>query len=171
MKRTAILILAIALASCSTASRVSLTEAPSSPTTEMGTPTQQFGNVQVILDAKGNWSRLSATASASLLSEEPKHIDDALRRARAAAYQSIAKFLDVHVSTKTINKSVNADDVITHSGSDITTEKAAALLKGVTFDQQYAEGDRVYVRAIATPQSSNAASQIRATMLRGLERK
>jgi hypothetical protein len=137
---------------------------PTSVTT-MGETTQQFGSVVVTIDKHGQWVQLVSVGSAALVSEDPKHIDDALKRARASAYQNIVKFMGNQVSSKTISRAENEADLITHSGSDVTTERAAGLVKGVTFDQQYVEGDRVFARAVVSPKTVNSASQVRASML------
>jgi hypothetical protein len=131
-----------------------------------GNPTvEDYGSVVLRTDAAGRWLQLTAVGTAPIDADSPRSVDVAVGRARAQAYEQIAKFLGNHVQTRSDTRSLAHGDAVEQRSEARIRESAASLLRGVTFDQVRLEGDRVTVRAVATPVSVDAAGQVKRSML------
>jgi len=161
------------------ASAILALSACSSPPAQLSTPAQavtteqveslvaaQYGSVQVVSDKKGQWVEISSTGSAAVTQNTAAAQDAALKLALTVARRNISEFMGTNVATNTITTTTNDGDKSSVSSKETVSERSAALLKGMTIDQQLINGDRAVVKVVIRRQNVNAARNARIDMLK-----
>lgn len=142
-------------------------QTPASDAAPVGFLSQDFGTLTLQTDRAGRWLSLQATGTAAFDPNDPRSVDVAVARARTDAYQQIAKFIGNTVQARADTRTSSRGAEIDLVSETRVREQAAALLRGVVFDQVRMEFDRVIVRATTSPQAVGAASQVRQAMQQG----
>lgn len=124
---------------------------------------QQFGGVKVVFDASNRWQEIIATGTATPTSDSRLAQDVAFKRARAEAHRHIVAFINTRASFRTVTKTGQDGDEHAVSLAEIITENSSALVRGLTFEQDY-DGERTIVRATIQPRNITAARDVRDSM-------
>lgn len=140
MNRSLLLVLPILLAACS-----------STPTTKVIQPSQQFGDKTPLLSVVG----------VATIGNDPTR---AVQVAKADAAASVVRFMAMQVRSSSEITSKTDDNITIHNGFNRTSETAASMIRGLVFEEEVQEGDRVLVRGVVSLESINRARYLQGLM-------
>lgn len=88
----------------------------------------------------------------------------AVQVAKADAAASVVKFLASQVRSSSESLSRTDDGITVHSGFNKTTENAASMVRGLVFEEEIQEGDRVIVHGVISLDSISRARRLQVLM-------